>query len=66
MAIQRGLRDIELLGERCGRDLPPLRLLEHPGKGLEDLEPPFPFDTRHRQILRLMRVPEHQTGQIRH
>ena len=69
MAIERRLRDVELLGERCGRDLPPLRLLEHLGQGLEDLEPPFPFDARHGEILRTLRIgecdAEHQSGQLR-
>ena len=51
MAIERRLRDVELLGERCGGDLLPLRLLEHLRQGLQDLEPPFAFDARHREIL---------------
>ena len=47
MAVERRFRHAELLGERRGGDLLPLRRLEHLREGLEDLEPAFAFRAGH-------------------
>src|SRR5262249_44388240 len=52
VTVERRLRDAQLLGQRSGRDLSPLRLLEHLCQRLQALEPPLPFYPRHGEILR--------------
>jgi hypothetical protein len=45
--VQRGLGDVEALGQRRGGDALPLRGLEHLRESLQDFEPAFAFGAGH-------------------